>query len=121
MSGCGPSQCQQIDGYDWTLRHIGCTVTITECTYQGRVTSYHRMGGSGRPGEYRRGDGRRQLLYINASRLPCDGLRLSCGRNVTLMEVIDEYGGVYNVEEVQENTGRRNRRKFIEIVGLRIG
>ena len=41
--------------------------------------------------------------------------------NVGLMEVVDEYGGVYNVEEVQENAGRRNRRKFIEIVGLRIG
>ena len=41
--------------------------------------------------------------------------------SIILMEVVDEYGGVYNVEEVQENTGRRNRRKFIEIVGLRVG
>ena len=40
---------------------------------------------------------------------------------IGFMEVIDEYGGVYNVEEVQENSGRRNRRRFIEIVGLRIG
>ena len=38
-----------------------------------------------------------------------------------LMEVVDEYGGRYDIEEVQENAGRRNRRKFIEIVGLRIG
>ena len=37
------------------------------------------------------------------------------------MEVIDEYGGRYNVEEIQENSGRRNRRKFIEIVGVRTG
>ena len=41
--------------------------------------------------------------------------------NVGLMEVVDEYDGRFNVEEVQENSGRRNRRKFIEIVGLRIG
>ena len=37
-----------------------------------------------------------------------------------LMEVVDEYGRRFNVEEVQENSGRRNRRKFIEIVGLAI-
>ena len=41
--------------------------------------------------------------------------------HVGFMSVVDEYGGVYNAEEVQENSGRRNRRRFIEIVGLRIG
>ena len=40
--------------------------------------------------------------------------------NPGLMEVIEEYGHRFNVEEVQENSGRRNRRRFIEIVGLQV-